>query len=107
MQVLLVEFGLAGMTLEELESAAPGLAPAFASIPGCIEKTWIVDREANAAGGVYKFRDRASVDAYLSSELFGSVRANPAFTHLTTRTLDVMERASEITGGLPAGAAAR
>ncbi|MGE0540077.1 MAG: YdhR family protein [Dehalococcoidia bacterium] len=106
MQVLIVEFGIVGMSSEELEAGATDLASAFAEIPGCIEKTWLTDPSSNTYGGVYKFRDRAALDAYLSSELFDGVKSNPAFTDVTARTFSVMERPTEITHGSPRAAAA-
>jgi hypothetical protein len=106
MQILIVEFGIVGMTGEELEAGAADLAPAFADIPGCFEKTWLTDPDSNTYGGVYKFRDRAALDAYLASELFEGVRTNPAFTNVTARTFGVMEQPTAITHGMPAAAAA-
>lgn len=106
MQVLIVEFGIVGLTGEELETGAADLAHAFAAIPGCLEKTWLTDPSSNTYGGVYKFRDRAALDAYLSSELFDGVQSNPAFTNVKARTFGVMERPTEITHGLPQTAAA-
>lgn len=107
MNVLIVEFGLTGMTAEELIAASPSLAPDFANIPGCLEKTWLADESSDSYGGVYKFRDRESLDAYVASELFEGVRSNPAFTNVKARVFDVMERATEITHGLPEGAGIR
>jgi hypothetical protein len=107
MNVLIVEFGLTGMTAEELISASPDIAPDFANIPGCLEKTWLADGLGGSFGGVYKFQDRESLDAYVASELFEGVRSHPAFTNVTARAFDVMERATEITHGLPKGAAVR
>jgi hypothetical protein len=99
MQVLIVEFGIIGMTGEELEAGAVDLAPAFAGIPGCFEKTWLTDPSSNTYGGVYKFRDRAALDAYLASDLFAGVKSNPSFTNVRARAFGVMERPTEITNG--------
>jgi hypothetical protein len=106
MQVLIVEFGIVGLTGEELEAGAIDLAPAFADIPGCFEKTWLTDPVSNTYGGVYKFRDRAALDAYLASELYDGVKSNPAFTNVRARAFGVMERPTAITHGLPRAAAA-
>jgi quinol monooxygenase YgiN len=106
MHVLIVEFGIIGITAEELEAGAAGLAADFATIPGCIEKTWLTDPTSNTYGGVYKFRDRAALDAYLVSDLFRGVESNPAFTNVTARTFGVMEIPTAITRGLPEAALA-
>ncbi len=87
----------------ELLATATELAPAFSAIPGCLEKTWLTDA-AQAAGGIYKFRDEPSLNAYLASDLWRGVAENPHFTNVTTTVYGVLERPSEITGGLQAAA---
>lgn len=100
MNVLLVEFAHT-LSDEELQATAAELAPAFAAIPGCFEKTWIVDSERRTAGGVYKFRDRAALDAYLASDLWKGVESTPQFSDIRLRLLGVLEAATEQTRGMP------
>jgi hypothetical protein len=106
MNVLVIQFRYTMPTASLLESL-PGLAPAFAAIPGCFEKTWLHDEEKKLAGGVYKFRDGAALEAYLASALWKGVESNPGFEAFDVRTFEVPEEATAITGGLPALAAAR
>lgn len=107
MHVLIAHFNYRDLTEAELLATATELAPNFAGIPGCFEKTWLIDAGARTAGGVYKFRDRASIDAYLASELWEGVKSTPQFVNLQTEVHGVMEQASAITHGLPAAAATR
>jgi len=107
MHVLIARFNYTGLSEQELLATAKELAPNFANIPGCFEKTWLIDPAARTAGGVYKFRDRATVDAYLASPLWEGVKSTPQFTNLATEIHGVMEDATEITHGMPAAAAAR
>lgn len=107
MHVLIVHFSYREMTEAQLLATATELAPNLANIPGCFEKTWLIDADALTAGGVYKFRDRAAIDAYLASELWQGVKSTPQFTNLTTHVHAVMEAATEITHGMPARAAVR
>jgi hypothetical protein len=102
MHILIAHFTYEGMTEQEFLATAKDLAPNFAAIPGCFEKTWLIDAAARTGGGVYKFRDRASIDDYLASELWGAVKSTPQFTNLTTEIHGVMEDATAITHGLPA-----
>jgi hypothetical protein len=106
MHILIAQFTYT-MEDDELLATAETIAPAFAEIPGCFEKTWLIDTGSKTAGGVYKFRDEAAAEAYLASELWDGVKSNPQFVHLVTRTFGVMERPTEITGGTPALAASR
>jgi hypothetical protein len=101
MHVLIARFNY-DLSEAELLAVATEIAPAFSAIPGCFEKTWLIDPAASVAGGVYKFRDAASLQDYLASELWAGVKSNPHFTNLTTSVFGVMEAASEVTHGLPA-----
>ena len=105
MHVLIARFTYEGMTEQEFLATAKDLAPNFASIPGCFEKTWLIDAAKRTAGGVYKFRDRAAIDTYLASELWAGVKSTPQFTNLATEIHGVMEDATAITNGLPAALA--
>lgn len=107
MNILIAHFGYRDMSEAELLATATELAPNFAAIPGCIEKTWLIDPQAQTAGGVYKFRDRASIDAYLASELWKGVLSTAQFVNVITQVHGVMEEATRITHGLPAAVAAR
>ena len=100
MHVLIARFTYEGMTPAEFEASAVQLAPNFAAVPGCIEKTWIIDPEARRAGGVYKFRDRNALDAYLASDLWAAVLSTPQFTNLTTEVFGTVAEATRITRGL-------
>jgi len=104
--ILVVQFRYP-MPEADLMAAIPGLAPAFADIPGCYEKTWLHDGAKGLAGGVYKFRDRAALDAYLASDLWKGVESNFGFHDFDLRVFDVLEDATEITRGMPTLAAAR
>lgn len=106
MHILIARFTYEGLSEAELLATATELAPNFAGIPGCSEKTWIIDPANRTAGGIYKFADRASIDNYLASELWAGVKSTPQFTNLTTEIHGVMEAATRITHGMPAAATA-
>lgn len=106
MHILIAQFNY---TLEEAEfrGAAASLAPNFAEIPGCYEKTWLLNTETRTGGGVYKFRDEAAIRAYLASPLWKGVESTPQFTNLSTLIFEAMEGPTEVTGGMPKAVAAR
>ncbi len=106
MHVLIAQFNYA-LSEAEMRATATELAPNFANIPGCFEKTWLLDAATSTAGGVYKFRDEASAHAYLASALWKGVESTPQFSNLTTRVFGTLEKATEITHGLPELAVAR
>lgn len=108
MNVMLATFKYQGMSEAELRATCDELAPNFAHIPGCFEKTWLVGPGGEPlCGGIYKFRDRASIDAYVASDLWKGVESTPQFSDFEVRVFDVMDGATAVTGGIPAAATAR
>lgn len=103
MDVLIVTFGLEGMTEAEYYLGCDAEAPAFADIPGLIAKVWLADPGTNTYGGVYTFTDSASLDAYMGSDLFRSIGATPQFTNVTARRFAAIEGATRVTRGWTAG----
>ena len=61
---------------------------------------WLADRAEGVFGGVYTFESAQAVDAYLASELFANVRANPAFANMSVRRFGVLEAPTAVTRGL-------
>lgn len=99
MQVLTVTFGLEGLTEAEYYRGCDRDAPAFADIPGMIAKVWIADPATNTYGGVYTFRDRESLEAYLASDLFRAIQEVPQFAGVTAKTFAVLEGPTRVTHG--------
>jgi hypothetical protein len=51
------------------------------------------------AGGIYLFKDDASVQAYLKGPIVAAVSKNPAFSSVEAKVFDVLEKHSKITRG--------
>ena len=99
MQVQIVEFEVQGVSAGAYAEHSEAVAPAFAELPGLLAKLWIHDPRSNRAGGVYAWSDAAAREAYLASELYGALQANPALGNVRSRHYDVLERPSRITRG--------
>jgi len=106
MKVMVVTFRFEGLSPDELAEVSEELAPQFAAIPGCLEKTWLLDREGGRCGGVYKFEDEPSLRSYEASALWAGVKANDAFSDFQVAEYEMMEAATALTGGIPSGALA-
>ncbi len=91
MHVQIITFHLKDMTEEGYREACAGFVPAYAELPGLLAKVWLADPATNTYGGVYLFRDRAAMDAYVASDLFASVSAFPHFADLTARDFAVYD----------------
>jgi len=107
MYVRIVTFRLAGITAANYRDHAAAVAPAFATWPGLVAKTWIADDEGGTYGGIYSFVDRASADRARATDLYRSMTANPAFADLSVREFDVLEGPTAITGAASTTASAR
>ena len=100
MYIQIVNFNLRNITTAEFEKMCQDLAPQFASIPGLISKVWLADPASNTFGGVYTWVDRASFEAYTSSELFNAVATHPNLSNINSRGFDILEDPTRQTRGL-------
>jgi quinol monooxygenase YgiN len=82
---------------EEFESMATELAPAFADVPGCLWKIWLIDAEKKEAGAVYLFKDDEALQNFKSSPLVASVLSHPALSNFDLKERDILKGVSELT----------
>jgi len=98
MVIQVVNFNLEGISHNDYMGAAKGVAPAFKELDGLISKVWLSDEENNVYGGVYTWKDRQSMDAYLSSSFYDEVLGNnPSFVNITYKAYDVLDEQTKIT----------
>jgi quinol monooxygenase YgiN len=100
MHVLIVHFRLKDLSEEGYRALCDELAPTVAAAPGLLAKVWLASPATNTYGGVYTWRNRAAMDAFLRSELFAAVLAHPNLTDVTTADHGVLEGPTRVTGGL-------
>ena len=84
--VLVVNYQLENMTLDQHAELGTAVAPNFTSenVPGLIGKSFIGDVERGVFGGVYYFSSLESVNTYLESELWKGVVAHPNLVNFKT-----------------------
>ena len=85
------------LSLEEYKRNVAQLADAFAEVPGCLWKIWLVDADKKEAGAVYLFKDDASLQAFKASPLVASVLSHPALSHFDLKERDILTEVSAIT----------
>lgn len=95
-KILQVNFKF-GVSRAEYEHAVSGLADAFAAVPGCRWKIWLMNEAEREAGGIYLFENDSSVDAMLNGELIAGVLANPALSEFSVKRFDVLPGVSAVT----------
>ena len=84
--VLIVNYQLENMSLEEHAELGSAVAPSFVSenVPGLLGKSFIGDVGRGVFGGVYYFENSESVSVYLESELWKGVVAHPNLVEFKT-----------------------
>ena len=85
------------VSLEEYKNMTSQLAQAFADVPGCLWKIWLLDDEKKEAGAVYLFEDEQSLQNFKSSPLVASVLSHPALSNFDLKERDILKEISEIT----------
>ncbi|MDA9357204.1 YdhR family protein [Flavobacteriaceae bacterium] len=102
--VLVVNFNLQDMSIEEYEALGTAVVPEFApgKIDGLIGKTFIGNVEEGVFGGVYHFTSTEAVDTYLSSELWKGIKGNPNLVNAATDIYEVAAISELSNGGLKA-----
>ncbi len=97
MHVQIVTFSLKDISDADYRGVCDELADVVARMPGLVSKVWLADEVANTYGGVYTWVDRPAMEAYLRSDFFAGVAANPNFANVTSSDFDVLEGPSTIT----------
>ncbi len=85
------------VSLEEYHQMTSQLGQAFAEVPGCIWKIWLVDDSKKEAGAIYLFEDEMSLTTFKESPLVASVLSHPALSNFDLKERDILEEVSEIT----------
>ena len=99
MHALLTTFWLRGMSEAEYAELTERFAATFAEIPGLVSKLWLANAETGTYGGVYLFRDRESVQSFLRSPLWHTVRSHPNLADVNAEVFDVQELPTRVTAG--------
>ena len=94
---------------EQFTAATAEHTPVFAELDGLLAKIWIADPETSSYGGIYLFGDRTALDAYLESDVFQSILAEPSFEDASWRSYRVLDELTartqpgiQIVGGVAA-----
>jgi hypothetical protein len=95
-KILVTRFNYS-VSRQEFEKMASDLAGAFAAVPGCLWKIWLIDEEKKEAGAVYLFKNEESLEQFKSSDLVASVLSHPALSNFDLRETDILKEVSEVT----------
>jgi thiosulfate/3-mercaptopyruvate sulfurtransferase len=81
------------------EQAVAGAAPVIADVAGLRWKVWIMNEAEHEAGGIYLFDDQSSLDAFLAGPIVAKVKSNPAYSDISMKQFDVLDKLTQVTRG--------
>jgi len=87
------------VTRPELEKAFMEVAKPVADVKGLIWKVWLMNEAEKSAGGIYLFKDDASVEAYLKGKIVAGIMAHPALSNIEAKVFDILPEHTKITRG--------
>lgn len=85
------------LSQEEFENTVNQLGQAFADVPGCSWKIWLINDETKEAGAVYLFEDEKSLKDFKESPLVASVLSHPALSNFDLKERDILKDVSLVT----------
>lgn len=97
MHIQIINFELNGITEEQYVGMCEQLAPDFAALPGLISKVWL--RGDGTYGGVYTWADRAAMEDFTRTELFGAVVSHPQLSDVRSTDFAVLDGPTSVTRG--------
>ena len=86
----------------ELEKAFLKAAPVFGphgNVKGLLWKIWLMNEAEKSAGGIYLFKDEASVEAYLKGEIVAESMKDPTLSNIEVKVWDILPEHTKITRG--------
>ncbi len=86
----------------ELEKALLQVAPRFGpsgDVKGLLWKIWLVNEAEKSSGGIYLFKDDASVEAFLKGEIVAGLKKHPALSDIEAKVFDILPEHTKITRG--------
>jgi hypothetical protein len=95
--IQVIQFRLAGLSEADYRAHAESVAPVFSEMPGLLSKVWLANTETNTYGGVYTWRDRASLQQYRASQVYAGMTSNPGLTDVSDREFEILEEPTRVT----------
>ena len=97
--ILQINFNL-NVPVAEYQKMADSVAHAFIDVPGLRWKIWLLNPDAQEAGGIYLFESQAFVDAYLNGPLVAQLRGLTSIRDISMKQFEVIPEVTALTRGL-------
>jgi hypothetical protein len=92
-----IQFRLAGLSEADYRAHTERVAPVFSKMPGLLSKVWLANAATNTYGGVYTWRDRASLEQYRASGIYTRLVANPGLADFSDREFAILLEPTRVT----------
>ena len=89
-KILQINFKITTSAKDYATLVAP-LADPIAKTPGLEWKVWLFNEQNHEAGGIYLFRDEASVNAYLGGEIVAGMKKVSTIKDISAKIFDIGE----------------
>lgn len=100
MHALVITFQLMNLSHDDYAKSCVEEAPVIAQQAGLIAKVWLASPETNTYGGMYTWRDRQSMEAFMQSDLVRSWATDPSVVGFMSRDYAVLEEPTRVTAGV-------
>src|SRR5437762_14184994 len=97
MHAQIITYQLKNLSQDDYTTMCVAEAPIVAQQPGLIAKVWLASPEPNTYGGMYTWRDRQSMEAFLQSDLGKAWTADPSIVGFTSRDYAVLDEPTRVT----------
>jgi hypothetical protein len=87
------------MAKAEYEAMIEQAAPAIAQVEGLAWKIFIIDEEAQEAGGLYLFESIDAAEAYVHGPIIGQLGQHPGISNISVKFFNSLESATRMTRG--------
>jgi len=95
--IQVIQFRLAGLSEADYRAHTERVAPVFSTMPGLLSKVWLANPDANTYGGVYTWRDRASLEHYRASDIYAQLVSNTRLADVSDREFEVLPEPTRVT----------
>jgi hypothetical protein len=100
MHAQVITFQLKTLSQDDYAKMCVEVAPIIAQQPGLLAKVWLGNPETNTYGGMYTWRDRQSMEAFMESDLVKSSATDLSIVGFTSRDYAVLEEPTRVTAGI-------
>jgi hypothetical protein len=86
----------------EVEHNFLKMAPMFGpsgTVKGLEWKIWLMNEAEKSAGGIYLFKDDASLQTYLKGDIVAGMKINPAISNIEAKVFEILPECTKITRG--------